>query len=249
MLATNMIPGFMKKICKAILAAVCLTACAAPSHVATSRTAPGSLAEKPPLRAPEYRLGFGDVLEFRFLINTEFDETAKVRPDGRISLLGVGDLYVEGMTPSQVDSIVTLAYGEFVREPDITVIVREFGGNQVYVLGEVLAPGGYEIQRRMTLLQAVAAAGGATNLAKLSSVMVLRRRPGEEIEAIKVSLSKSIKAESAEDISMNDIYVRPLDIVFVPKTFIGSAATFMKQVYDGFLPPLDLYLRALLYYN
>ena len=199
--------------------------------------------------APEYRLGFGDVIEFRFFINNEFDETVKVRPDGRISLMGIQDLYVDGMTPSQLDSIATQAYGVFVKDPNITVIVREFGGNQIYVLGEVTAPGGYEIQRRMTLLQAIASAGGPTHLAQLGSVVVLRHKPGKEVEAVKINLSKNIKAKMPDMAGSNDIYVQPQDIVFVPKTFIGSVTTFMKQVYDGFLPPVDLYLRALLYYN
>ena len=70
---------------------------------------------------PEYRLGFGDEVEIKFFNNNQFNETIGVRPDGRITLERIGDIYVNGMTPSQLDSLVTVTYAEFVREPDVTV--------------------------------------------------------------------------------------------------------------------------------
>ena len=85
---------------------------------------------------PEYLLGFGDVIEIKFFRNTEFNETVTVRPDDRISLQKVGELEVSGMTPSQLDSVITAIYSEFVLEPEVTVIVRQFGGQNFYVLGK-----------------------------------------------------------------------------------------------------------------
>ncbi|MFQ5772214.1 MAG: polysaccharide biosynthesis/export family protein, partial [bacterium] len=151
-------------------------------------------------RMTEYRLGFGDVIEIKFFRNSQFNESVMVRPDGRISLQKVGEVRVTGMTPSQLDSIITEAYAAFVLEPEVTVIVRQFGGYQVYVLGEVNAPGGYPIQRNMTILQALAAAGGAKISSKLGSVMLLRRSQTEEVEAIKVDLVKSVEAKNQLDI-------------------------------------------------
>ncbi|NIR51885.1 sugar transporter [candidate division KSB1 bacterium] len=199
--------------------------------------------------APEYTLGFGDVLDIKFFRNTEFNETVTVRPDGRISLAKVGELYVAGMTPSKLDSVITATYGEIVRNPDVTVIVRDFGGYQVYVLGEVTKPGGIAIQRNMTVLQAIAAAGGRKISAQMGSVMILRRGKKKEIDAIKVNLKKSVDPKRRADILENDILVEPQDIVFVPKTFIANVSDFMRQVYAGILPPLDLYLRAVIVYD
>lgn len=198
---------------------------------------------------PEYQLGFSDVIEIKFFRNFQFNETVTVRPDGRISLQKVGELQVTGFTPAQLDSVITKTYAEFVLEPDVTVIVRQFGGYQVYVLGEVNSPGGYPVQRSMTVLQALASAGGHKLSAKLASVMILRRGQEDEVEAIKVNLKKSVKARRIEEVTANDIFVQPRDIIFVPKTFIASASDFMRQVYSGFLPPLDLYLRAVLFYD
>jgi len=194
---------------------------------------------------PEYLLGFGDVIEIKFFRNSEFNETVTVRPDDRISLQKIGELEVSGMTPSQLDSVITTTYSEFVLEPDVTVIVREFGGLNVYVLGEVESPGGYPVERDMSLLQALAVAGGPTNSAKLGSVLVLRRDQGKRGQAIKVNLVKLLKGKSQLEIAQNNILIHPYDIVYVPKTPIANVADFMTKIYDVFLPPVDIYLRAL----
>lgn len=198
---------------------------------------------------PEYQLGYGDVIEIKFFRNSEFNETVTIRPDGRISLLKIGELNVVGLTPGQLDRILTDAYGTFIIEPQITVIVRQFGGYRVYVLGEVNAPGGYPIQRDMTLLQALAVAGGPKLSAKLGSVMLLRRSTTGEVGAIKVDLVQSIEPGSRLAASERDLFLQPRDIIFVPKTFIANVSDFMRQLYAGFLPPLDLYLRAVLFYD
>lgn len=219
------------------------------SQLASTEKDPLTASEHQEKIVPEYRLGFGDVVEIKFFRNIQFNEEITVRPDGRISLAKIGELMVSGMTCAQLDRVITETYGEFVREPDVTVIVREFGGYRVYVLGEVESPGGYNIQRNMTILQALAEAGGTKISAKLGSVILLRRGQGEEVTALKVDIGKSIRAKNRLDVSRNDIYVQPQDIVFVPKTFIASASDFLTQVYDGVLPPLDMYIKAAFYYG
>ncbi|MFQ5648509.1 MAG: polysaccharide biosynthesis/export family protein [bacterium] len=227
------------------------------SHPGVQTAGPARMTGKGPLFAstrtssvlPEYRLGFGDVVEVKFFRNPQFNETLVVRPDGRVSLAKVGEMRVAGMTPAQLDSVITHTYAEFVIEPEVTVIVREFGGYQVYVLGEVTSPGGYAVQRNMTVLQALATAGGPKLSARLGSVMVLRRGQSDKVEALKVDVRQPLKAKQESEIYGNDVYLQPHDIVYVPKTFVASVSDFMRQVYSGFLPPLDLYLRAVLFYD
>jgi len=193
---------------------------------------------------PAYRLGFGDVVEIKFFENERFNETVTIRPDGRISLERMGEIFVTGMTPLELDSLITLKYGEFIQEPDVTVIVRDFSGNQVYVLGEVNSPGGFPVERKMTLLQAIASAGGPKEGAKLGSVILLRQEADGESGARKVDLEEAIR-NGDPNLRENDLYVLPRDILYVPKTNIANVSTFMQQIYDGFLPPVDLYLRWL----
>jgi polysaccharide export outer membrane protein len=206
-------------------------------------------------KLPEYRLGFGDEIEVKFFNNDVFNETIAVRPDGRITIQKIGDIFVAGMTPSELDSLITTRYAEIIKSPEVTVFVRKFGGYQVYVLGEVERPGSYAVERDLTLVQTLAAAGGVKNSAKLGSIMVLR--PGKEgaISALKVDVSDYLKgrrfnvyiAEKDLEVSMNEFYMQPQDIVYVPTTVISDISTFMTQVYAGLLPPVDVYLRALWY--
>lgn len=189
---------------------------------------------------PEYRLGFGDVLEVKFFNNERFNETVAVRPDGRITLEKMGDVPVTGMTPLQLDSVITATYAGFVRNPEVTVFVRQFGGYQVYVLGEVNNPGGFPLQREMNVFQAVAAAGGHKESAKVGSVMILRRDEKNGVQAFKLDLNRAI-----QDRTEAGLLVQAQDVIYVPKTFFANVDTFLKHLYDGVLPPLDTYLRAL----
>jgi protein involved in polysaccharide export with SLBB domain len=202
---------------------------------------------------PEYKLGFGDELEVKFFNNEQFNEVISVRPDGRITLERIGDIYVNGMTPSQLDSLVTVTYADIIRDPDVTVFVRKFGSYQVYVLGEVNKPGGYPVERNMTILQVLAVAGGVPFSGALGSVMVLRQGRNEDIKAVKIDVNSYLAGgrlrlttlEREIDISVNDFFIQPLDIVYVPRTPIASIVAFLEEIYRGVLPPVDIYLRAL----
>jgi protein involved in polysaccharide export with SLBB domain len=99
------------------------------------------------------------------------------------------------------------------------------------------------LQRNMTILQALASAGGFKDTAKRGSVMVLRPGKGKQIGALKVNLTATVRGHNQAD--ENEIYVQAQDVIYVPKTFISSTSAFLKQIYDGVLPPLDSYFQAL----
>lgn len=194
---------------------------------------------------PEYRIGILDELEIRVRYHERLNGVVKVRPDGRITLEDVGDVFVAEMTPSELDSFITKAYSVVVHAPEVTVIVRSFAGLAVYVLGEVDRPGIVEMKPRMTALQAITAASGPIRGANLSSVILLRRDMTGALKATRLNLKRSaIKAGAYQD-----LYIQPEDIVYVPKTFIANVNEFLAQVYDGLFPPFDVYLRVLREYN
>ncbi len=193
----------------------------------------------------EYKLGPGDKLTVKFFNNEELNEEVTVRPDGRISLQRVGDIPVNGLTPTQLTQVITQKYTDILLDPGVTVIVDEFGGNTVYVLGEVSAPGNYQVQRNMTMIRALAAAGGPTDEASLSSVILIRLVAKDRISATRVDLSIPMLHH---DPSL-DLSVRAFDIIYVPKTFIANIRSFVTQIYDTILPPLDLYARSVFWSN
>lgn len=199
----------------------------------------------PSRKTQRYRLGFGDVIEVKFFNNERFNETLNVRPDGRISMQKVGDILVAGLTPTQLSRLITKIYGKILKNPEVTVIVRNFGGYQVFILGEVNSPGAIPLQRNLTVLQTLAQAGGYKETASLRSVLLMRRNKDGTIDAKRVNL----RAKSPEAILKNDLYVEAFDVIYVPKTFIANVNTFLDQALAGLIKPLDVYLRAAWYYG
>ena len=196
-------------------------------------------------RPPEYRIGILDELEIRFYYHERFNEKIIVRPDGRITLENVGDIYVAGITPIALDQLITDAYANIVYDPQVTVFVRKFASQSIYVIGEVDHPGVVEIRPDMTVLQALAAAGGPVSGARLKSVILLRRDESGKLNGSRLNMSR----EAIKVAETDDPYLLPQDVIFVPKTFIASVNDFLGQVYNGLLPPVDIYLRTLREYR
>ncbi len=193
-----------------------------------------------------YRLGVDDVIEIKFFNNDQYDQISTVRPDGRISMSILDEIFVVGMTPLQLDSIITRVYSKYIQNPKITVFVREFGAKQVFLLGQVKTPGVYEISRNMTLLHAITTAGGLLDGAEPSSVMLLRRKNQVTVTAFKIDVTPFLKPPKYPVQHVNPV-MQPMDIVYVPKSYIANTSQFLSQIYDLLLPPVDMYLRALWY--
>ena len=186
-----------------------------------------SLPQAQPLR--DYEFQMGDVFDVTFFENPELDQSVTVRPDGRISLPLVEDLFVVGMTPSALDEIITRRYQEKIKEPEVTIILRQFAGQRVYVAGEVYNPGVLHLTGGMTLLKSIFNAGGFKRSAKLNSVVVIRNNDNRP-EFHRVDVDKIL------DKGGHDFALRPYDVVYVPKTFIARADDFVDQYINDILP-------------
>jgi polysaccharide biosynthesis/export protein len=192
-----------------------------------------------------YRLGYGDVVSIKFFQTPEYNETVTVRPDGFITLQQVGDLYVAGKTTEEIDQKVTEVFSEVLQNPQVTVFVRQFGGQQCYVMGEVERPGVIALAKGMTLMRAIAAAGGPKKTAKMSSIILIRSEDLKKAEASRLDLSLGYLAKHME----TDLSVQAYDVVYVPKTFIADVGAFMTQIYDIVLPPFDAWARYEFWYK
>lgn len=182
---------------------------------------------------PEYQIGVGDELEIKFFDNEKFNELVVVRPDGRITLQRVDDIYVNGMTPSELDKIISDVYSKIIINPDISVFVRKSSGKQVFVTGEVKMPGAYPLQNGMTLVQALALARWETENANLNNVVLLRRTEQTRMVAEKVNVKKllSVKSPGTDYVLQSD------DVIYVPKTAIANLGKYIRDYYDIILPP------------
>jgi polysaccharide export outer membrane protein len=127
----------------------------------------------------EYVIGVEDVLNVVTWGEPELSLTAKVRPDGRITIPLVNDVMVAGSTPMEVRERIADGLAAFINAPNVTVIVEEINSFRVYFLGEVRTQGPVQFYRETRLLQGIATAGGLTEFAK-KNITVLREEYGIE---------------------------------------------------------------------
>ena len=176
-----------------------------------------------------YRVTPGDVLEFRFPFVAELDQTVTVQPDGFVTLKDVPDVKVQGRTLAQVKEDVMAAYEPVVREPVFTVALTQFEKPYFIVNGQVKTPGRYELRGATTLSQALAFAGGASDGANLSDLLLVRRH-GDSVEVKEINLKRML---ANRDLS-EDPLLRPGDMIVVRKSVIGKLTPMLHVFRWGF---------------
>ena len=119
-----------------------------------------------------YRITPSDVLELHFPYVPEFNQTVTVQPDGYISLIGAGDIRVQGWSLPEAKALLAEAYQSIMRDPVVNIVLKEFEKPYFIVSGEVSKPGKYELRGATTLTQGMALAGGHTEAAKHSHVLL-----------------------------------------------------------------------------
>jgi polysaccharide export outer membrane protein len=195
----------------------------------------------PPVQENQYIVAQGDRLDVVFFIHRDLTtRDLLVRSDGRITLPYVGDVMAAGHTPSQLDSVLTDRFAEVLRDPNLSVIVKNPAEKTVYVLGEVTRPGGYNYDTSISVLQAVAKAGGFDRGAKRNHTLVIRREGTDRIVGVEVNLAA---VTSGYQVGY-DFWLKNYDIVYVPKTRLESAADLMQTVDDILSPPVNLIFRG-----
>jgi polysaccharide biosynthesis/export protein len=207
-----------------LFAAFALTACADFSNIAKVE----AFKPKPPEEIAEYRIAPGDVVDIKFFYTRDLNETVTVRPDGRISLQLVDDVLASGLTPSELDEKLTKLYRPKLTDtPDISVIVKEFEDQRIYVTGEVDKPGELKLRNKMTAFQAVTAAGGLKNTAAKDTVLVIRQKEDGISQVFKANFSDGNLTEGSEGSA--HAHLQPRDTVYVPKSGIATANLFVDQ--------------------
>lgn len=192
-------------------------------------------AQSPPDLADQYRIQVGDQLDIKFFYNSPLNEQVLVRPDGRISLQLIDEVLAVGMTPAELTKELVERYSVELRQPAVTVIVRAFGAQLVFVDGEVGRPGLVPIIGVTTVLQAIAQAGGLKPSARESEVLIIRRG-----ESAPVTVSVNLKNARRDDLAQN-ITLAPFDIVFVPRSRVADVNAWVDQYIRQNIPiPFNL---------
>jgi polysaccharide export outer membrane protein len=122
----------------------------------------------------EYVIGVDDVLHIQVWDYKELDHVVPVRPDGKISFPLVGEIRASGLTASQLTKLLVERLSRSVRNPSVSVVVREIRSLRVFFVGQVARPGVYPIRAGTPLLQALTLAGGLAPGADLSASYIVR---------------------------------------------------------------------------
>jgi polysaccharide export outer membrane protein len=131
---------------------------------------------------PSYIIGADDVLDISVWKEPDVSRSVPVRPDGKISLPLVSDVQAAGLTPSQLAADLTTRLKKFLNDPQVTVIVTAINSRRIYIVGEVARPGAFPLLPNMTVLQALADAGGFTTFANTKKIHILRMINGKQTE-------------------------------------------------------------------
>jgi polysaccharide export outer membrane protein len=174
-------------------------------------------------RHPLYRLAKSDIVDLNFTFSPDFNQTLTVQPDGFMALKGAGILLAEGLTIPETQQAVTNAYRLFLHEPEITVTLKDFEKPYFLASGEVARPGKYELRGDLTVSEAVAMAGGFTQQARHSQVVVFRRISTDMSESHVIDIKRMLDSRNISE----DLHLQPGDFVFVPQSRISKIRRFV----------------------
>jgi len=200
----------------------------APPASSSATTPNGDAVTHPQLRTrnPRYRIQPNDILELSFRYTPEFDQEVTVQPDGFIQLKGLSnDIKIQGQTVPEVIESIKKAYADVLRDPVVSVVLRDFEKPYFVAGGQVGKPGKYDLRGPTSATQAIAIAGGFSEYAKNKQVLLFRRYNDDTVEVRVLNLKQALNKKDPRE----DLMLEPGDMLFVPKTFMASIDRFLPR--------------------
>jgi protein involved in polysaccharide export with SLBB domain len=158
---------------------------------------------------PDEGIGVDDVFDVKVVGETEMTSSYRVAADGTIDFPYVGRLKVEGMTPGEVQQLITKSLREgYLVAPQVLVMMHEWNSRKIAVLGQVNKPGSVIYFPRMTIMDAIAAAGGFTPVAAQNSVKLRREVNGH-------TQSATFRVSDISEGRAPNVVLMPRDVLFV----------------------------------
>lgn len=176
-----------------------------PSRVAVpnvNQTATPSVSQVPPLSTPsaparvaadvpaspdvpvpgsvpvDYKIGPNDLLDIEVFGVSELKRQVRVNTTGHVSMPLIGLVPLAGLSPADAEAMLAVAYGDkYLQDPQVSIFVREFTTQRITLDGALVKPGIYPLVGQITLLRALAMAGGGAQMADMEKVMLFRVTP------------------------------------------------------------------------
>jgi len=180
-----------------------------------------------------YKMVPYDLIMVRFTYHPEQDPKlpVAVRPDGNITLDGVGSIRAAGLTPEELGKEIAAKSSKRLKDPEVIVTITQFAQRRVYVGGQVRTPGIVEFKGEMTPVQAIFERGGFTDDAQKDSVILIRDSGGVEPIVGRINANQSLENGMPEKITLVTN-----DVLYVPMSGIGRADLWVKQHLRDILP-------------
>jgi polysaccharide biosynthesis/export protein len=156
-----------------------------------------------------YRIVPGDRLRIEVYKDPQLSQALQVRPDGKITLPLIDDIEAAGLTPVELRDRVAEELKEFVTNPVVTVIVTETVAPEVFVMGEVGSPGALPVTGPMTVMEALARAGGFREFANTKNIRILRKTE-KGVETLMFNYRDAARGR------VEPLVLQPGDTVIVP---------------------------------
>ena len=185
------------------LGALVATACPPPPPMPTNL---------PPVHV-DTSVGPTDEFEVRVMSQEQLSGVFQVAADGSIDFPLVGRIIVQGRQPQEISQAIRQALIDlqFLRDPQVTVRVTQYRSKKISVLGWVQKPGTFDWEEGITIIQAIALAGGFSPMAERNQTQLTRITPeGEEFTAV-------VPVEEIEEGRQPDILLQPNDRISVPQ--------------------------------
>jgi polysaccharide export outer membrane protein len=182
----------------------------------TSLAASGPTGSTTPVAPDNYVLGPGDQIEVNVFGESDLTRMVTIRPDGIIALPLINQVTAAGKTAAQLEAELTSMYAKYLKAPSVAVLVHQFRMNPVYVMGEVSKPGRYDLTYDMTFLDALTAAGGATDKANLDGAQLVRVENGKS-KAIPIKANQIIQGKATTP----NLKLQTGDLIYVPRRGLG----------------------------
>lgn len=159
-----------------------------------------------------YVIGDGDVLGINVWNEPAFNHSIPVRSDGKISLPLIGSVHAAGRTPSELENEIAAKLRKYISRPNVTVMVLQIKSREFNILGRVAKPGSYPLLNRMTVLDAIAEAGGFVEFAKRKDIYILRRDSQGKETRLHFNYKRFIRGKNTNQ----NIVLEPHDTIIVP---------------------------------
>jgi polysaccharide export outer membrane protein len=186
-----------------------------------------------------YTMTVGDLLAVKFFYYPQYNVNVTVRPDGFITVPVVGDIRADGVRPADLAEAIRASYTDVLTEPEVSVIVTESANQRYFIFGEVNGPGAYLLGGRMTLLDAIAQAGGVKTSGRTDNIILMRKTETGEYVARRIDIDAKVRTGDTQL-----TYLVATDVIYVPMSAISKLNVFVDQFFNRLSPAWRFYILA-----